>query len=92
MKYYYYFCQACGGDTAAFEPQMVCPYCHAHSPKFGLVGESEGFTNTDDLATHVQALRQRWESENPGKERGAPQWKGRRLFRRKTRTTSSGKH
>ncbi|WP_188883442.1 hypothetical protein [Alicyclobacillus cellulosilyticus] len=83
IRMFYYFCRACGGDTAAYEQYTACPYCRAGRPHLVLVGTRE--SGADDAAARqalrdeIERLRAAWVAEHrPRRDRGGlRRWFGR---------------
>jgi hypothetical protein len=57
---YYFFCHACGGDTASYELSLVCPYCRAGRRDFQLVGETGTQEQRAQIQHQLEELRAQW--------------------------------
>ncbi|OFW77518.1 MAG: hypothetical protein A2201_03440 [Alicyclobacillus sp. RIFOXYA1_FULL_53_8] len=80
-KTYYFFCEGCGGDTAAYNLLVRCPYCHAVKATFLLLGDSEGLSDPE-AARVVEQHRKKWSSKNGVAFADALPKKNRAWFRR----------
>jgi hypothetical protein len=78
---YYFFCHACGGDTASFDLGISCPYCRAGRRDFQLVGEAATPEQQREIQLKVEELRRRW-AEQHGDAVPGDKPRRRRWFRR----------
>lgn len=62
-KIYYFFCQTCGGDTAAYNSLVRCPYCHANQTTFHLLADSEG-PGEAEVSLIIDKHRLEWSAKN----------------------------
>lgn len=73
-KVYYYFCNACGTETAAYDVHGACPYCRSGRQDFHLVAES----NDSLAAQKMELAKARWLSKStdtqPTKRGGLSRW------------------
>lgn len=58
-KVFYFFCESCGGDTAAYELYSRCPYCHADRKNFRLIAESNT-GQTQEVLAALEDSKARW--------------------------------
>lgn len=62
-RIFYYLCEACGADTAAYTMYSECPYCHAGRGQFHLIVDT--FDPRDpSVARQIELARTRL--ERPG--------------------------
>ncbi|CAM3783396.1 hypothetical protein ALPO108162_05680 [Alicyclobacillus pomorum] len=59
---YYLFCEACGGDTAAYDLVTVCPYCHTKK-RMRVISNSQEETNASSIQAQLEAVRANWMSQ-----------------------------
>jgi hypothetical protein len=57
---YYFFCHACGGDTASYDLGITCPYCRAGRRDFQLVGEAATPEQRMEVEQKLEQLRAQW--------------------------------
>ncbi|QSO51146.1 hypothetical protein JZ785_20160 [Alicyclobacillus curvatus] len=85
MKTFYYFCDACGADTAVYETARWCPYCHDSSSAFRLVAETTGEDPQQEVLQQIGEFRQRWAKLHTGQAVGQLHHKRRGWMRRRAR-------
>lgn len=75
---YYFFCHACGGDTAAFDLAMSCPYCRAGRGEFALVAEVATQEQQRQVEQRIAELREQWRERHrhgvPGERPARRRW------------------
>lgn len=62
-KVFYFFCESCGGDTAAYELSVRCPYCHADRRHFRLIAEVNSDQSEQILST-LEEYRSNWAAKH----------------------------